>query len=111
MNLISTIKNLFKYKPNYKIGDIWVAGNTDWVITSINYKKRSVELIDREFAFYSSKHKAIINPSLSGTPLPNIIIKLYFKVCSFKELEKKYLRCPNNQNFLEIDVLLDNKTI
>lgn len=117
MNLISKIKNLFS--PKYRIGDIWVTkpdgweglaeNSAEWVIIAVNPIRKEVGLCPRKDAIYSNKHKVITKKSYDSLDMHTLHYTC--KVVPYSELNQTLIRCPNNENFLEVDVLLDNQTI
>lgn len=117
MGILLKIKKLFS--PKYKIGDIWVTKPTgwqglteaskEWVIIAINPSRREVGVCPRKEAIYSNKHKVITKKSYDSLDLHNLHYTC--KVVPYSELNQTLIRCPNNENFLEVDVLLDNQTI
>lgn len=117
MGILLKIKNLIS--PKYKIGDIWVSkpdgwvglseNSEEWVIIAINPIKKEIGLCPRKDAVYSQQHKTITVREYSK--LNDYNLHLLCKVINYSALNKTLIRCPNNENFLEVDVLLDNQTI
>jgi len=117
MGILLKIKKLFS--PKYRIGDIWVTKpggwvgltekSEEWVIIAINSGRREVGLCPRKDAIYSTEHKVITKKTYNSLNVYNLHYSC--KVVKYSELNQTLIRCPNNENFLEVDVLLDNQTI